>query len=187
MNWVAPYATTGWCRRKHISESLHPKMALQWAISEQGFWYLAPVLACVPLPSKHTTVSCFHFWEADHLISGASWRSSSASFWLVGICGTAEERDRKTRVKKCADPHCTRLIFFPAYFAREKNRDGMSQVVSSTQSRRWLRSHCDVNPAVSFLCPRADTLHQVGTKRLLFKTHCNILWIKIRWWMHRHG
>jgi len=31
VNWGAPCSTTGWCRRKHISESLHPKMALQWA------------------------------------------------------------------------------------------------------------------------------------------------------------
>lgn len=153
----------------------------KWLCDEQqGFWYLAPILPCVSPPSKHTTVSCFHFWEADHLISGTSWRSPSASFWLVGICGTAEEKAGKTRVEKCADPHCTRLIF-SGYFAREKNRDEMSQVISSTLSRRWFRkslwcqSSCFNPPALEL---------EFYTKLLQrnYYSRCNnLLWIKSRW------
>lgn len=88
------------------------------------------------------------------------------------ICGTAEERDGKTRVKKCADPHCTRFIFFLPALPERKTEMRWHRLKVQHRVDGDSESHCDANPAVSSLCPRASTLNRVATKRLLFKTHC---------------
>ncbi len=135
MNWGAPSATTGWSRRKHISESLHPKMALQWA---------AVLLISGSRTGLHATAIQTHNCVLlPFLGGGPSYLGRKLTItqhkllagWYLWHC---RGKGRKNKGKEMRRSSLHQIHFFSACFARE-NRDEMSQVVSSTQSRRWLR------------------------------------------------
>lgn len=181
MNWGAPCATTGWCRRKHISESLHPKMALQWAAGllisgshtalrataiKTHNCVLLPFLGGGPSYLRHelTITQC-------KLLAG----------WYLWNCRGEGWKNKSREMCRSSLHQIHFFFFFSGYFAREKNKDEMSQVISSTLSRRWFRKSLWCQS--SCFNPRALEL-EFYTKllqRSYYSRRNNLLWIKSRW------